>query len=120
MGHFQVNYFVETDTSGYRGIIWIFTESAPRPIQPISFTVLSVCLSTFGNPASRWTGDFWLKSILLILAYLLMFLRFCGFDELLHFFGGERLGSLQTSLLCIVGEIARGGSVAVAVGVSHR
>ena len=29
-------------------------------------------------------------------------------------------GSLQTSLLCIVGELAGGGSVAVADGVSDR
>ena len=28
--------------------------------------------------------------------------------------------SLQTNLLCIVGELAGGGSVAVAVGVSDR
>ena len=29
-------------------------------------------------------------------------------------------GSLQTTLLCIMGELAGGGSVAVAVGVSDR
>ena len=29
-------------------------------------------------------------------------------------------GSLQTSLLYIVGELAMGGSVAVAVGISYR
>ena len=30
------------------------------------------------------------------------------------------LGSLQTSLLCIMGDLAGGGSVAVAIGVSGR
>ena len=43
----------------------VFTESAPRPIQ-------SQCLyvSVSGNPATRWTGDFWSKSVSLILTYL--------------------------------------------------
>ena len=30
------------------------------------------------------------------------------------------LGSLQISLLCIMGELAEGGSVGLAVGVSDR
>ena len=37
---------------------------------------------------------------------------FCVFQERIV------LGSLQTTLLCIVGELAGGGSVSVAVGVS--
>ena len=37
---------------------------------------MSVCLSTLGNPTSRWTGDFWSKSISLILAYHYKFLVF--------------------------------------------
>ena len=41
--------------------------------------------------------------------FLNFFLAFC-------FFGG----SLQTSLLCIVGELAGEWSVAVAVGISDR
>ena len=46
---------------------------------------------------------------------------FCRFDDFfwiliyIHF-----VGSLQTSLLCIMGELAGGGSAAVAVGVSDR
>ena len=67
------------------------------------------CLSPPGNPASRWTSDFWAKSVLLILANL------GGFN---CFFGV--LGSFQTNLLCIVGELAEGGTVAVAVFASDR
>ena len=39
---------------------------------------------------------------------------FCGFE----FFGG--ILSCLNSILCIVGELAGGGSVAVAVGVGDR
>ena len=41
----------------------------------------------------------------------MIFLRFEAFSV---------IGSLRTSLLCIMGELAGGGSVAVAVGVSDR
>ena len=46
-----------------------------------------------------------------------MFLRICCFNDFLRFCLGLVFGSLQTSLLCIVGELAGGGSVAVAVAV---
>ena len=36
-----------------------------------------------------------------------------------EFFGGS-FGPSRLSLLCIVGKLARGGSVAVAVGFSNR
>ena len=75
-------------------------------------------MSTFGNPASWWTGDFWSKSVLLLLAYLWTFL---GFAILMIFCALKFfrvLGSLGTSLLCIMGELAGEGSVAVAVCVS--
>ena len=42
---------------------------------------------------------------------------FLGF---LHLDISSGFGSLRTSLLCIVGEIAGGGSVAVAVGIGDR
>ena len=41
-------------------------------------------------------------------------------DDYLRFNKFLVFGSLQTSLLCIVGELAGGGSVTVAVGVSDR
>ena len=54
------------------------------------------------SPASKWTGDFLSKSVLLILE-----------DAIKKKFGG----SLRTSLLGIDGELAGRGSVAVDVGV---
>ena len=56
----------------------------------------------------------------LILAYLLPFLCFCYFDNLLRFKISSGFRSLKTSLLCIIGELARGGSVTVTVKVSDR
>ena len=80
-----------------------------------------VCPSPPGNHASQWTWDFWSKSELLNLANLYVF--FCFFTvsiifRLYNFFWD--IGSLQSSLLCIVGELAGKGSVAVAVGFSDR
>ena len=52
-------------------------------------------------------GNFWSKSVFVLLAIVEgVFLKKLG------------LGSLQTSLLCMVGEIAWEGSVGVAVGVN--
>ena len=64
--------------------------------------------------------DFWSKSVSLILAYLK---TYCGFSVskivlVLNFFWS--VVYLQTSLLCLMGELAGGGFVAVAVGVSFR
>ena len=50
-----------------------------------------------------------------------MFLDFWSFNDVLDFeffLGG--FGSLQTSLLCIVGDLAGRGALTVAVGVSER
>ena len=66
-----------------------------------------------------FTRDFWSKSSMLILVHLYMFifwvLVISGILKESWVFG-----YLRTSLLCIVGELAGGGSVAVAVGVSDR
>ena len=43
--------------------------------------MLCVCLCHRGKPASRSAGDFWSKSISLILKYLKAFLDFCGLDD---------------------------------------
>ena len=64
-------------------------------------------LSPPGNPASVWTGDFWLKSVLQILAnfediYIFSFCFNSFFVCLFGFF-------LQITLLCIV-AVALGGS----------
>ena len=47
-----------------------------------------------------------------------MFKVFCRFGDFVRCEMFLGFGSLQTSLLCIVGELAGGGSVAVDVGVS--
>ena len=57
-----------------------------------------VCMCHCGNHAPQWTVHFWSKRDV-------------------HFLGGD-FGSLQTSLLCIVQELAGEGYMAVAVGVS--
>ena len=59
-----------------------------------------------GNPASSWTGDFWLKSLSLMLAYLYPFLVLCWIfiESTLHNGGVSRWG----------------GSVPVTVGINDR
>ena len=91
-----------------------------RDIRDLS-VCLSVCLSTFGKLASWWTGDLWLKSVLLILiGSLLEVFVFMGFQwsffafKLFLFFW-----SLWTSLLCIVGELERGRYVVISLSVKH-
>ena len=63
--------------------------------------------------------DFWSKSVLLIMAYLERFLDFCCLDDfynlILFFFR-----SLQVSILCIMWELPRVGSVTVAIGVIDK
>ena len=89
--------------------------SLNRPLVVMSLTKTltgkSVCLSTLGNPASRPTGDLWSKSVLQILAYLCRFLPFCSFNDFLRFEFFWVVGFLQTSLLCIGGELAGPGGV---------
>ena len=36
----------------------------------MSISHVLVCVCHCGNPASQWHGDIWLKSVLLIMAYL--------------------------------------------------
>ena len=36
----------------------------------MSVSRVNVCLCNCGNPTFCWTGEFWLKSVFLILAYL--------------------------------------------------
>ena len=73
---------------------------------------VSVC--TIAETSFPVAGDFWSKSVSLIPAYLHVLKIF------LHFAFLYSLGSLQTSRLCIMGELAGGWSVAVAVGVSDK
>ena len=82
---------------------------------------MCVCVCHRGKPASRWTGDFWSKSVSLLfgipLNVLDLFVVSMIFSFLTYFLG---FWFFATSLLCIIGELAGGGSVAVAVGVSDR
>ena len=93
----------------YKGMI--FTESASRPIQSINHNVcvsipswktpLSGGLETSGQRAYRY---YWHTSTRI----------FCVLNIFKVFW------SLQTSILCIVGELAGGGSVGVAVVILPR
>ena len=72
-----------------------FNEWAPRLIQSISCDIrdLSVCLCMFEDTASRWTGDFWSKSVAVNLAYpskfwfCMFFLSFFCLGSCFDFFG---------------------------------
>ena len=71
-----------------------------------------VCLSHLRNDASQWTRDFCLKGVLQKFG----FWKTGFFKALFSVFQPKNiLGSLRTSLLCIVWELPRGKSVAVAV-----
>ena len=74
------------------------------------------------KPASRWTGDFWLKGVSLILAYLSTFLVFCRFDDFLCFEICFGFWVFANQLTVHNGGVSRGRvrSVAVAVPVSDR
>ena len=77
-----------------------------------------VSQSHLKNDFSPWTRDLWWKGVLLKLGFRKTgFFRssamiFCVFQIIRVF------GSLRTTLMCIVGELPRGRSVAVAVYVS--
>ena len=73
-----------------------------------------------GKPASRWTGDFWVNHVLLIFPYLQTFSGYCCCDDFLSLENFSGCEGFVTSLQCIMGELAGGGSVAVAVGFSDR
>ena len=51
----------------------------------MSVSRVCVCVCHRRKPASRWTGDFWLKNVLLILAYFWTFLCFCRCNNFLYF-----------------------------------
>ena len=78
---------------------------------------MSVCCESCNRrkPNYRLTSDLWLKRVSLILAYLHTILVFVLAFRFFMFFK-----SLQTSLLGKMGELAREGSVAVAVAVRDR
>ena len=59
----------------------------------------NVCLSAPGNPDSRWTGDFWLRSISLILANLnaFFFIKTVSMICCVYFFLLRVFGSLVHS-----------------------
>ena len=77
------------------------------------------CLWQVKTTTSRCPGDFWLKGILLILAWNDTI--FSLFFSALIFFWGDFGASLQwVNLLWIIGEFAGWGSVAVAVAVNDR
>ena len=71
------------------------------PIQSLSCVVcVYLCLCHHRNPASQWTGHFWLKSISLTLTYLYTFsclFQFQWFFKSWNFFW-EVFVSLQISL----------------------
>ena len=95
----------------------VFTESAPWPIQFLScnFCVLS-CVPS-------WKPRFPMHWILLVQAHIANIWKLYNYSPhppstVSIFCWG--FGSLRSSILCIVGVLAEGGSVAVAVWVSDR
>ena len=93
------------------GAYWPLLFSLNQPSGPIQSLrrndcKLSVCLPSNSVPlqknTSRWTGDFWSKSVSLILAYLRIFFIFFVsiFIFCFKFFWVQ--GSLQTHLLFII------------------
>ena len=85
----------------------------------MSSSCLYVCLSVFAIAENQFPVDCRLLAEERI-AYIgipLDVFAFCCFNDVLCFCV---LGSLQTSLLCIMRELAGGGSVAVAVDISDK
>ena len=99
-----------------------FAESAPRLIQSISCDIheLSVCLSVH-----VWRHRFPVDWRLLVNKHSRKFglplkFWFCIFFPSFFIMFLFVFWSLPTILLCIVGELAGGGSVAVAFGINDR
>ena len=89
--------------------------SLNRPLGRFSLlSVMSVCcrLCHCRKPTSQWTGDFWSKGVLLILACHHILFSSVSMIFLILFFWGF---FLQTSILWIMGDLAGGGSVAFGV-----
>ena len=120
-------YFIKTK-NGHCGNFDLFNFQCISPLGQFSCNDLesSVCLYVCAiaeKPAFRGTGDFWSKNILLILAYLKTFLCFNCFNDFscfLFLFFKSFFWSSKISLPCIMGELARGGYVPLAVGASDR
>ena len=91
----------------------IFTESVDLVSKSRCLDVVTLCHR--GKPTSRWTGDFWSKSILLI--YILCFCCFNDFCVMIFCFV---FGVFAHQLMCIMGELVGEGSAAVAVAISDR
>ena len=72
--------------------VWFSLNQPSVPIQSLSRNVrqscvcVSMCLCHCSKPASWWIGDFWLKSLLLVLAYLSTFWSICSFNDFLRFY----------------------------------
>ena len=89
----------------------------------MSVTCLSLCLSVHA-----WKPSLTVDWRLLVkeernanIGIPLDILGFCRFNVFFYVLKFDRvLGYLQTSGPCIVGELASGGSVAVAVGIGDR
>ena len=81
-----------------------------------AISVSCVCVCHRGNPASQCSE----LAIFCRRAYPLDGFRFLLFQKKMCFKFVCVFGSLQTSLLCIIGELAVGGPVAVAVGIRDR
>ena len=98
----------------------IFTELAPRSIQSTIRNVrLFVCAITETQFQVSWRALVEGRIATIFLpshhfSFLYVSMIFCVSIFFWVF------GPLETSLLCIMGELAEGGSVAVAVGVSER
>ena len=71
-----------------------------------------------GNPASLWSGDFWSNRISLILANKNSIFLYFSDNFFVGFFNGFGVSENQPSVHS--GGVSRGGSLAVAVGVSDR
>ena len=87
---------------------------------------VSVCLWQLKTPTSQCCEDFWSTGILLIFAcnetitFSFFFVSIFFSSSFFYFFWVFRASLLWASLLWIMGELAGGGFVAVAVGVSDR
>ena len=76
-------------------------------------------MSVFAIPENPLPGGLETSGLLLIFEYLKTFSCFVVSIIILHL-KNLVFGSLRTSLLCIMGELAGGGFVAVAAGVNDR
>ena len=96
----------------------IFTEMAhwADSISKLQCAYVMCCVSVpLGKPHLPVNWRLLSKRVSLIFWRPLDIFRFCCFNNFLHFLIFHVFGSLQTSLLYIMGELALGGSMAVGV-----